>query len=38
MAIEFEHKPGLVVYLTAAIRAWRFTREIAIEAIDAGRQ
>jgi len=36
MAIEFEHKPGLVVYLTAGDPSLAVTREIALEAIDAG--
>ncbi len=36
MAICFEHKPGLVVYLTAGDPSLDATREIAIAAIDAG--
>jgi tryptophan synthase alpha chain len=36
MAIEFNHKPGLVVYLTAGDPSLEVTREIALEAIDAG--
>ena len=36
MAIEFKHKPGLVVYLTAGDPSLDATRAIAIEAIDAG--
>ncbi|MGB7987352.1 MAG: tryptophan synthase subunit alpha [Terracidiphilus sp.] len=36
MAIEFEHKPGLVIYLTAGDPSLAATREIAIAAIDAG--
>jgi tryptophan synthase alpha chain len=36
MAILFEHKPGLVVYLTAGDPSLDATREIAIAAIDAG--
>jgi tryptophan synthase alpha chain len=36
MAIEFHHKPGLVVYLTAGDPSLDATRAIAIEAIDAG--
>ena len=36
MAIEFNHKPGLVVYLTAGDPDLAATREIAIAAIDAG--
>jgi tryptophan synthase alpha chain len=36
MAIEFEHKPGLVIYLTAGDPTLAATREIAIAAIDAG--
>jgi tryptophan synthase alpha chain len=34
--IEFKHKPGLVVYLTAGDPSLEATREIAIAAIDAG--
>jgi len=34
--IEFAHKPGLVVYLTAGDPSLEATREIAIAAIDAG--
>ena len=36
MAILFEHKPGLVVYLTAGDPSLEATRAIAIAAIDAG--
>jgi tryptophan synthase alpha chain len=36
MAIRFNHKPGLVVYLTAGDPSLEATRAIAIEAIDAG--
>jgi tryptophan synthase alpha chain len=36
MAILFNHKPGLVVYLTAGDPSVEATRAIAIEAIDAG--
>jgi tryptophan synthase alpha chain len=36
MAIRFENKPGLVVYLTAGDPSLETTRAIAIEAIDAG--
>jgi tryptophan synthase alpha chain len=36
MAIRFEHKPGLVVYLTAGDPSLEATREIALAAIDAG--
>jgi tryptophan synthase alpha chain len=36
MAIHFDHKPGLVVYLTAGDPSLDATRAIAIEAIDAG--
>jgi tryptophan synthase alpha chain len=36
MAIQFEHKPGLVVYLTAGDPTLDATRAIALEAIDAG--
>jgi tryptophan synthase alpha chain len=36
MPIRFEHKPGLVVYLTAGDPSLEATREIAIAAIDAG--
>jgi tryptophan synthase alpha chain len=36
MAILFEHKPGLVVYLTAGDPDLLATRDIALEAIDAG--
>jgi tryptophan synthase alpha chain len=36
MAIEFNHKPGLVVYLTAGDPSLEATRAIAVEAIDAG--
>ena len=36
MAISFQHKPGLVVYLTAGDPSLNATRAIALEAIDAG--
>ena len=36
MAIRFEQKPGLVVYLTAGDPSLAATRAIALEAIDAG--
>jgi tryptophan synthase alpha chain len=36
MAIRFEHKPGLVVYLTAGDPSLDETRAIAIAAIDTG--
>jgi tryptophan synthase alpha chain len=36
MAIRFNHKPGLVVYLTAGDPTLGATREIALAAIDAG--
>ena len=36
MAIQFDHKPGLVVYLTAGDPSLEATRAIAVEAIDAG--
>ncbi len=36
MAIQFNHKPGLVVYLTAGDPSIEATRAIALEAIDAG--
>jgi tryptophan synthase alpha chain len=36
MAIGFDHKPGLVVYLTAGDPSLKATREIAVAAIDAG--
>jgi tryptophan synthase alpha chain len=36
MAIKFEHKPGLVIYLTAGDPTLAATREIAVAAIDAG--
>ena len=36
MAIRFDHKPGLVVYLTAGDPSLDATREIALAAIDAG--
>jgi tryptophan synthase alpha chain len=36
MAILFDHKPGLVVYLTAGDPTLDATREIALAAIDAG--
>jgi tryptophan synthase alpha chain len=36
MAILFEHKPGLVVYLTAGDPSLEATRTIALAAIDAG--
>ncbi len=36
MAIRFDHKPGLVVYLTAGDPTLDATRDIALAAIDAG--
>ncbi|HEX4031613.1 MAG TPA: tryptophan synthase subunit alpha [Terracidiphilus sp.] len=36
MAIRFQHKPGLVVYITAGDPSIEVTREIALAAIDAG--
>src|ERR1017187_4153250 len=36
MAIRFEHKPGMVVYLTAGDPSLDTTRAIAVAAIDAG--
>ena len=36
MPIRFDHKPGLVVYLTAGDPILEATREIALAAIDAG--
>jgi len=36
MPIHFDHKPGLVVYLTAGDPSLDATREIALAAIDAG--
>ncbi len=36
MPIQFEHKPGLVVYLTAGDPSLEATREICLAAIDAG--
>lgn len=36
MPIHFDHKPGLVVYLTAGDPSLEATREIALAAIDAG--
>src|SRR5471030_2659647 len=36
MAIVFNHKPGLVVYLTAGDPSLESTSAIALEAIDAG--
>jgi tryptophan synthase alpha chain len=36
MAIRFDHKPGLVIYLTAGDPTLNATREIALAAIDAG--
>jgi tryptophan synthase alpha chain len=36
MAIRFDHKPGLVVYLTAGDPSLDATRAIALAAIDAG--
>jgi tryptophan synthase alpha chain len=36
MAITFNHKPGLVVYLTAGDPSLEATTAIAVEAIDAG--
>jgi tryptophan synthase alpha chain len=36
MTIRFDHKPGLVIYLTTGDPSLAATREIAIAAIDAG--
>src|SRR5664279_5199910 len=36
MAIQFNHKPGLVVYVTAGDPSLEATREIALSAIEAG--
>ncbi len=36
MAIRFDHKPGLVVYITAGDPTLEATRAIAVAAIDAG--
>jgi tryptophan synthase alpha chain len=36
MAIKFNHKPGLVVYLTAGDPSLDATRAIVLAAIDAG--
>src|ERR1017187_7172953 len=36
MAIRFDHKPGLVVYLTAGDPSLEATAAIAVAAIDAG--
>jgi tryptophan synthase alpha chain len=36
MAIRFDHKPGLVVYVTAGDPSLEATRAIAVAAIDAG--
>jgi tryptophan synthase alpha chain len=36
MAIRFDHRPGLVVYLTAGDPSLDATRDIALAAIDAG--
>ena len=36
MPIRFDHKPGLVVYLTAGDPSLKATRDIALAAIDAG--
>lgn len=38
MALHFNHKPGLVVYLTTGDPSVDATRAIAIEAIDAGAE
>jgi tryptophan synthase alpha chain len=38
MAIRFNHKPGLVVYLTAGDPSLEATRAIALAAIDAGAE
>jgi tryptophan synthase alpha chain len=38
MPILFNHKPGLVVYLTAGDPSLKATREIAVAAIDAGAE
>jgi tryptophan synthase alpha chain len=36
MAIRFDHKPGLIIYLTVGDPSLDATREIALAAIDAG--
>ncbi len=36
MPIRFQHKPGLVVYVTAGDPSLEVTREIVLEAVDAG--
>jgi tryptophan synthase alpha chain len=36
MPIRFDHKPGLVIYLTAGDPSLDATREVAVAAIDAG--
>src|SRR5882724_11503262 len=36
MPIRFEHKPGLVIYVTAGDPSLSATRDIALAAIDAG--
>src|ERR1035438_4522394 len=36
MAIRFDHKPGLVIYLTAGDPTLDATRAVAVAAIDAG--
>src|SRR6202789_1968347 len=38
MALHFDRKPGLVVYLTAGDPSLEATRAIALEAIDAGAE
>jgi tryptophan synthase alpha chain len=38
MGLHFEHKPGLVVYLTAGDPSIEGTRDIALAAIDAGAE
>ena len=36
MPIRFDHKPGMVIYVTAGDPSLKATREIALAAIDAG--
>jgi len=38
MTIKFDHKPGLVIYLTSGDPSLAATREIALAAIDAGAE
>ena len=38
MTIKFDHKPGLVIYLTSGYPSLAATREIALAAIDAGAE